>query len=266
MARQGWRRWAWTYVAAQGLAGIAAAQEPVKYSEEWWAWRAQDPPGARQVEKHGKLWPPQPRPMGESQHWIHKFHHAHYWPHPYSSMDEAYTRAMIDIQTNNGWTGATTLQDYHFTDTNQLNSAGRGQLFWILTQAPPQYRTVYVSQGMSPQIAQVRLETAQIAAREFLPDGAVPIVLRAGSTFGRPAEEIDYLRRLELQSTPRPRLFTVGVTSRSGGGGSGSSSALGGSGSGGSSSGSGGSSGGGSGGSRQLQPSLNIANPTFSDP
>jgi len=257
MARQGWRRWAWACMAVQGVAGFVAAQEPVKYSEDWWAWRAQDPPGARQVEKHGKLWPPFPRPTGEPQHWHHKFHHAHYWPYPYNSQDEAYVRGMIETQTTNGWVGACTLQEYHFDDNHQLNSAGRGQLYWILTQAPPQYRTVYVAQGMSPQIAQVRLENAQASAREFLPDGSVPIVLRSGSIYGRPAEEIDYLRRLELQSTPRPRLFTVGVTSRGSGGGSGNNSAMNASGLG-SSSSSGGSSGGGSGGTRQLQPSFNV--------
>jgi hypothetical protein len=245
MARPDWRRWAWMCLAAQGLTGATAlAQEPVKYSQDWWAWRAQDPPGTRQVEKEGKLWPPYARPVGPEQHWKHKYHHAHYWPYPYNCADEAYVRNVIDMQSNAGWVSATTLLDYHFLeDTHELNTAGRGQLFWILTHCPAQYRTVYVAQGMSPQIAQVRLARVQEAAKEFAPEGSVPIVLRQAISYGRSAEEIDQLRRLELTSTPRPRLFVVGTGSRgSAGAGSGS-----GSGGGGQQSGSGGSGGGGTG-------------------
>jgi hypothetical protein len=209
------------WLATQGLSGAAAfAQEPVKYTEEWWAWRAQDPPGTRQVEHHGKLWPPFPRPTGEPQTHVHKFHHAHYWPHPYNCMDEAYVRHVIDLQTGNGWTAATTLQDYHFSeDTHELNSAGKLQLHWILNHAPAQFRTVYVAEGVSPQIAQLRLEHVQSAAREFSADASTPIVMRPVMTRGRPAEEIDTLRRLEMQSMPRPRLFTVGTGSRGSAGG-----------------------------------------------
>lgn len=233
--RQGWRRWAWTWLAAQGLAGAAAfAQEPVKYTEDWWAWRAQDPPGTRQIEHHGKLWPPYPRPTGEEQTHVHKYHHAHYWPHPYNCMDEAYVRQVIDLQTGNGWTSATTLQDYHFSEeTHQLNSAGRYQLYWILNHVPAQFRTVYVAEGMLPEIAQIRIANVQSTTREFTPESTTPIVMRPVMTRGRPAEEIDALRRLELQSMPRPRLFVVGSAS---GGGAGSQS----SGSGGQSSGGGG--------------------------
>jgi uncharacterized membrane protein YgcG len=242
--RQGWRRWVWMWLAAQGLSGAAAfAQEPVKYTEDWWAWRAQDPPGTRQVEHHGKLWPPFPRPTGEPQTNVHKYHHAHYWPYPYNCMDEAYVRQVIDLQTGNGWTSATTLLDYHFNEeTHELNSAGKHQLHWILTHAPAQFRTVYVAEGMSPQIAHMRLAHVQDAAKEFSLEAVTPIVMRPVLTRGRPAEEIDSLRRLELQSMPRPRLFTVGSATRGGtggaaaGGGSGSQSAGSGSGSGGGSS------------------------------
>uniref|UniRef100_A0A7C4LNY6 OmpA-like domain-containing protein n=1 Tax=Schlesneria paludicola TaxID=360056 RepID=A0A7C4LNY6_9PLAN len=216
MGRRGWRRWVVTCLAAHGLAGTAGwAQEPTKYSQEWWAWRAQDPPGARQVEKKGKLWPPFPRPQGEPQRWEHQYHHAHYWPYPYSCQDQAYVRGVIDQQAGNGWIAATTLLDYHFQDdTQELNSAGRRQLQWILTQAPLAYRGVYVAQGTSPQIGQLRIAKVREALDELGLDASAPVVLRPASPYGRPAEEIDFLRRLELQSTPRPRLFVVGTGTR----------------------------------------------------
>ena len=173
-------------MAAQGLTGLAAAQEPVKYSDAWWEMRAQDPPGApdRQGRQIVAAVSPPVRPAAALE--AQNFHHAHYWPYPYNCMDEAYVRTVTDIQAANGWMTATTLQDYHFfPDTNQLNSAGRQQLFWVLT-APPQYRTVYVAQGVSPEIAQVRLAKAQEMAQQLAPDHTVPIVARAGSVYGPP--------------------------------------------------------------------------------
>lgn len=204
--------------------------------------RSQAPPGARQVEKDGKLWPPFPRPVGEKQHWVHKYHHAHYWPHPYNCDDEAYVRNIFDQQSNGGWIGATTLRDYHFeTDTHQLNSVGRDQLFWILTSVPGQYRTVYVAQSSAAATDALRQANVEKTIREHQPASTVPVLLRYERYQGRPAQEIDQLRTLELQSIPRPRLFIVGSAGR---GGSGGGSAAGGGSSGGGMSSQGGSGGG----------------------
>jgi uncharacterized membrane protein YgcG len=137
-------------------------------------------------------------------------------------MDEAYVRNILDQQTNSGWVAATTLHEYHFMEeTHELNSAGQHQLYWILNQAPAQFRTVYLAEGMSPQVAQLRLAQVQAAVKQYAPTTSTPVVMRPAATPGRPAEEIDHLRRLELQSLPRPRLFTVGVASRGTSGGAG---------------------------------------------
>lgn len=219
MGRRRWTRWAWGCLAAQGLCGgFLAAEEPYPYSQDWWALRAQDPPGARQVEKDGKLWPPFPRPTGRSQHWVHKYHHAHYWPHPYNCEDQAYVRNLWDMQASAGWTTATTLHDYYFdADSQDLNSAGRQQLFWVVTTAPQQHRTVFVAQAASAEASQMRVANVERTIREFSPSSTPPVILRYEQFLGRPAQEIDQLRRLELQSMPRPRLFVVGVTRNSGG-------------------------------------------------
>jgi hypothetical protein len=243
MAQRDWLAGLMACLAAQGLSGALWAGEPYPYSDEWWALRAQDPPGARQIEKDGKLWPPYARPVGEKQHWVHKYHHSHYWPYPYNCDDQAYVRNILDQQASGGWVSATTLRDYHFDrDTQQLNSVGREHLYWIVTGTPSQYRTVYLAQSMVPAADSLRQSNIEQTMREFLASSTVPVIIRPDRFVGRPAQEIDQLRRMELQSIPRPRLFTIGNRSGS------SSSGLGGAGSGGSGgsgSGSGGSSGGG---------------------
>ncbi|MBI1345645.1 hypothetical protein GC163_05090 [bacterium] len=223
----------WACLVAQNLISPALAGEPYPYSDEWWALRAGDPPGARQVEKDGKLWPPYPRPTGEKQHWVHKYHHAHYWPHPYNCDDQAFVRNLIDQQAAGGWIGATTLQDYHFDpETQQLNSVGRDHLQWIVVATPVQYRSIYIAQSPSSSVDLQRTAVVEQSVREFRPEGGIPVSVRYDRYRGRPAQEIDQLRRMELQSLPAPRLFTV--RSRSGGssGGSGGSQGGGGSGSG----------------------------------
>lgn len=177
--------------------------------EEKWADRATDPPGTRQVYKYGKLWPPQPRPTGREQSWKHKFHHAHYWPYPYNDTDRQIVRDTLAQQTAGGWVLATTLHDYHFNaETNELNSAGRSHLYWIMTSVPAQFRTVFVAHGLSPQVDEVRVATVDRSAREF-GEQVPPVVMRHSFPSGRPADEADTIRRLELQSWPAQRIFTI---------------------------------------------------------
>ena len=215
------------------LLGILLAATPLLagdgynhwHSEGWYAERAGDPPGTRQVEKYGKLWPPFPRPVGPHQTFWHKYHHAHYWPHPYNYEDRAYCYAAVQQQTQNGWSSATTLHDYHFDpETNRLNSAGETHLYWILTQAPACYRTTYIAHAKSQEVDQVRVAQVESAARMMVGNEIPPILLKHETTIGRPAVEIDTLRKLELQSFVRPRLFIVG-TAGAGGGASSSSQA-----------------------------------------
>ncbi len=209
---------------------VQAGDGPRWHSDEWYQERACDPIGTRQVEKYGKQWPPYPRPTGRGMTFWHKYHHAHYWPHPYNCEDREYVQNIVRQQANIGWEGATTLHDYHFDpETNRLNSAGDAHLRWILTQAPSQYRTAYVSRGSSDVIGQVRVAQVQVAAQAMVGGNVPPILMKNDAFLGRPAIEIDTLRRLELQSIPQPRLFVIGSGGgTAGGGGSPSSSQAGG--------------------------------------
>ncbi len=222
MRKISWRTTFWAGLASIGLANLGCAQGPNPLSKDWYAERANDPPGTRQVDSHGKLWPPYPRPVGRKQTKLHSFHYAHYWPHPHNCEDEAYTRNILDLQASNGWTKATTLHDYHFNaETHQLTEGGRTHLLWVAQSVPVQYRTIYVSHGTSSETARLRVETSEQFLREMGIENPPPILARAESFEGRPAVEIDRIRQLELQSIPKPRLFYIGSATAGGAAGGG---------------------------------------------
>lgn len=231
MRRIRWQSYLHGLFAAMAVSSGAALAGggPLPFTEAWYQQRANDPPGARQILKHGKYWPPYPRPQGPKQTFSHAFHDAHYWPYPYNCQDRMDVQNLFDAQTSSGWALATTLHDYHFdADTQQLTRAGESQLMWVLNSVPAQYRTVYVSQGVTTEMGQMRLAQADKFMRESGCANIPPIVMKYEIFNGRPANEVDRLRFLELQSIPRPRLFLIGVAGRQGGGGGGSGAGAGG--------------------------------------
>ena len=220
MRKLTWRRLVLGGLASVGVASGGCAQGPFPHSAEWYAERSEDPPGARQIDSHGKLWPPFARPVGRKQTGLHSYHYAHYWPYPHNNEDEAITRNVFDIQTSNGWLSATTLHDYHFNvDTQQLTEDGRAHLIWIVNSVPAQYRTVYVSQGASRDSAQMRMETIAQFFQQMDVQNPPTVLARAEVFNGRPAVEVDTIRQLELRSIPRPRLFYIGAATAAGGAG-----------------------------------------------
>ena len=220
MRRIRWQMYVRSLVVAVAISsGVALAGGPLPFSEEWYQQRADDPPGARQVYKHGKYWPPYPRPTGRKQTASHAYHTAHYWPFPYNCQDRADVQNLLDAQANSGWVNATTLHDYHFdVDTQKLTDAGQNHLLWVMNAVPAQYRTVYVSQGISAEMAQLRVANAEQFLRDTGLPGIPPVIARYDNFNGRPANEVDRLRSLELNSIPRPRLFVIGRSGSSGGG------------------------------------------------
>ncbi len=216
------RKITWRTVVLAGLASIGlilpgCASGPFPFSQSWYADRANDPPGTRQIDSHGKLWPPVARPVGRKQTGLHAYHYAHYWPFPHNLDDRAYVENVFNIQAGSGWVTATTLHDYHFNpETQQLTDAGRSHLMWIAQSVPVQYRAVYIDQGLSRETDQLRVETSEEFYRDMnIPDP--PVVLAVADDFqGRPAVEVDRIRQLELQSIPKPRLFYIGSATAGG--------------------------------------------------
>ncbi len=206
---------------AGGNCETCIKEEKIKRgSEEWWAIQAESPVGARQVYKKGKLWPPFPRPTGEKQQFSHKYHAAHYWPYPYACQDRAYVNNVFDKQTDKGWVKLTTLFDHHFDEeTNELTHAGYEQVVWILEEAPrKRAQKIYVQKLPQTEKNAVRVENVRNILIELAGQKAnnIEIVLQAGRNYGRPAQEIDTIRKAELSSMPEPRIqYTAPSTTSS---------------------------------------------------
>lgn len=181
---------------------------PRRWSKQWYEQEADSPVGARQAYVAGKLWPPFPRPAGKPQQLSHRYHAAHYWPYPYVCEDRAYIREVGQRQVNNGWITETTLYDYHFEDDGvKLDHSGLMHVDWILKHVPPTHRVIWVQEGFNPEQSQQRLAAVQTSATEIVGENNVPpIMLRADSPVGRPAVEIDMIRRAEMETVPDPRI------------------------------------------------------------
>lgn len=205
-------------VVQAGIPWISTESEAEK--EARYAYHAQDPVGARQKYKYGKAWPPYPRPIGEPQLLVHRFHAAHYWPWPYIDQDRSYIRNLSQLHVCNGWINATTLYDYHFDPaTNELNRAGRIQLKWILQNAPQPYRLAFVQTASNAEHSQQRMASVHDHCAELVgAENTPPVMLRVASPLRRAAEEVDAIRRKEIQSIPTPRIGGSGAGASGGGG------------------------------------------------
>lgn len=194
--------------------------------EAYYAARATEPIGSKQVVKHGKLWPPFPRATGPANLPSHIYHAEHYWPYPYNCQDSDYIRTISAAQVSNGWVTMTTLYDYHFDDTQQLNEPGRMQLRWILENAPTRHRFAFVQAGVDnasseSRIAAVKAEATQLVGADQIP----PVLIRVTSPLGRPAKEINDIHILQQKSIVKPVITppigtnTIGTSDASGSGG-----------------------------------------------
>lgn len=181
---------------------------PRRLSEDWYESKAHLPVGSRQHCKKGVLWPPYARPVGEDQPFCHRYHAAHYWPHPYNCWDQESVYTHVQSHVDNGWILQTTLYAYHFEDdTSELNHAGLTHLRWILENAPEQHRVCWVQTGPNRQVSDLRTNSVQLAAAEMVgPDNVPPIMLRVDTPIGRPAQYIDTQYRSFLSTMPQPRI------------------------------------------------------------
>lgn len=177
-----------------------------KGSPEYYEARAAEPPGSRQRYKFGKIWPVSPRPAGPHQPFIHKYHSAHYWPHPYNCEDRATVAAFTATQTMNGWIAATTLFDYHFDPvSNELNSAGQKQIRWIMNSVPYEHRQVYVALSTESQLNGARTANVERAVATLAgPEQPLPVLTRVATPEGRPAAEVERIFSAAISGMPQP--------------------------------------------------------------
>jgi len=142
------------------------------------------------------------------------------WPEPFIPADRAHVRAPFQQCIMNGYRFDNTLSDYYFDpDTGVLKDAGADKIYSILTERPPQFRTIFVLQADSEEQTAARVTSVQQLADTLCGDGELAQVM---TTCVRPrtapAYYIDAVDRAYQASQPIPR-----VPARSGSSGGSSS-------------------------------------------
>jgi hypothetical protein len=147
--------------------------------------------------------------------WQQDFWRNNCWPQPFQATDRELTRAPLIAMTAAGWRQNNTLSDHFFNVEDQsINQAGELKLRWIVTQAPPHRRTVFVLRGPTQDSTNARVVAVQRVVEKFALDGPRPDVLI--TTIIPPGASGDYFDQVDRQlkqSIPAPRLPEMQSTS-----------------------------------------------------
>jgi hypothetical protein len=130
------------------------------------------------------------------------------WPWPYQCPDRVAVREPFNMMIDAGWRRQNLLGPHHFNpETNQLTTAGELRVHWIMTQAPPDHRNIFVEHSLDADTNSVRLATVRDYATRVSMDGRPP---RIEETYiiseGRPAAVVDATNVKFMQAMPAPVL------------------------------------------------------------
>jgi hypothetical protein len=147
------------------------------------------------------------------------------WPEPFLQADRRATIAPFSVMVANGVRRQNMLSDYHFNQEHpQLSLSGETKVHYILTQQPPNRRTIFVQRGATPAETAARIQMVQRAAMKMNLGGGTPDVVETDlPNDGWPADDVDAVARKFNGTRPDPRLKAVQANGDSGGGGSGNS-------------------------------------------
>jgi hypothetical protein len=121
------------------------------------------------------------------------YHRNEAWPFPFICPDRAAVREPFRLMVDNGWRRQNLLGQHHFnSETNRLTTAGELRVHWIMTQAPPERRSVFVERAASPEVTAQRLAVARDYAAQVSIDGQEPQTFESHLVSeGRPASIVD---------------------------------------------------------------------------
>ncbi|MEN1682065.1 MAG: hypothetical protein AAGJ46_21000 [Planctomycetota bacterium] len=141
------------------------------------------------------------------------------WPSQYLCPDRVHAHAPFDTMVRNGWRRQNLLGAHHFNeDASRLTQAGELKVRWIMTQAPPQYRRIFVEQALKTETTEQRIATANQFAEAAAFGQQVPQVATTHIVSeGRPAATVDYVNTQFRENMKVPVLPTTSL----GGGGAG---------------------------------------------
>ncbi|MGE0607549.1 MAG: hypothetical protein AB7O62_10675 [Pirellulales bacterium] len=145
------------------------------------------------------------------------FHRNNQWPNTFVYADREAANAPFAIMTQKGWRAQNTLGSYYFeVGTSDLNEAGRLRVDWIMTQAPPQFRMVFVERAQTKDLTEARMAAIRNYSATS-PDGGELAVHETGiPSRSWPAEDI-YRTYTQFQDS-RPAPVLPASTGDTGGG------------------------------------------------
>jgi hypothetical protein len=116
------------------------------------------------------------------------------WPRQYVHPARRGICQSFDTMANNGWRRNNLLNKYHFVpeEQEQLSDAGKAKVEWILTQTPPQRRTIFVERTLDAQRNADRIQSVQdLAANTNTPGGPADVQETHIRDEGHPAGAVD---------------------------------------------------------------------------
>jgi hypothetical protein len=121
------------------------------------------------------------------------YHRNVLWPWPYVCPDRISENEPFDLMIRNGWRRQNLLGSHHFDpETGRLTEAGQLQVRWIMTQAPPARRQIFIERAIAPSVTAARLVAAREFASRVAVDGQQPQVFETSlMAEGRPASVVD---------------------------------------------------------------------------
>jgi hypothetical protein len=164
-----------------------------------------------------------PRAQGvwfeDTQRYIRRgYHRNEAWPWPYVCPDRVAVREPFCMMVDNGWRRQNLLGPHHFnSDTSKLTTAGELRVQWIMTQAPPNRRSIFIERSLSPDITAQRVAVAREYAAQVTVDGQLAQVTDTHLlSEGRPASVVDATNVRFQESLPPPILPPNGMSAGTG--------------------------------------------------
>ncbi len=191
-----------------------------KHSPEWWEYTGSLPVGSRQVYRHGKLWPPRPRPTDPQQTFAQQFHSAHFWPTPYVENDRNIIKVFEAVQINQGWKNVSTLYGYHFdSESHHLTKSGREHVLWVMQNPARHQHSIHVQASTERSINTMRVASVNNYIAELNDQIGRPlnVLLDVTSPVTRPAVEVELYQKAWIDGMASPHISLK--TSNSGGSG-----------------------------------------------
>lgn len=130
------------------------------------------------------------------------------WPWPNICPDRVSARAPFALMVRNGWRRQNLLGEHHFeAGGDKLTRAGELKVHWVMTQAPRNFRQIFVERSIDPSVTSNRIATAeQYATRVALPGDTPEVHDTRLISEGRPADVVDYINVSFREAMPTPAL------------------------------------------------------------